>query len=122
MRRRSRRRPPAATPQPTAGGGPTGGRGADVANVNTEGIEFPYPGYLTNIVRQIALQFKPTERGALHAEVAFIIRRDGSIAGLRLTRARRCISFDQDALAAVELASTMRSVRCRRGSPTTCFP
>ncbi|MDQ6718160.1 MAG: hypothetical protein M3Z17_07420, partial [Gemmatimonadota bacterium] len=43
---------------PKAGGGPTGGAGTDVANVRTEGIEFPFPGYLNNIVRQIALNFK----------------------------------------------------------------
>ena len=95
----------ATTPAPTAGAGPTGGRGADVANVKTDGIEFPYPVYLQNVVRQIALQFKPSARGALQAEVAFLIRRDGSVAGLRLTRRSSVYSFDQDALAAVELAS-----------------
>lgn len=97
---------PAKTPvaQSVAGGGPTGGRGADVANVKIEGIEFPYPVYLQNVVRQIALQFKPTARGALTAEVSFLIRRDGTIAGLRLTKRSSVYSFDQDALAAVELA------------------
>jgi periplasmic protein TonB len=90
---------------PAAGGGPVGGRGADVANVKVDGIDFPYPVYLQNVVRQIALQFKPSARGALQAEVAFMIRRDGTIAGLRLTRRSSVFSFDQDALAAVELAS-----------------
>lgn len=89
---------------PAAGGGPVGGRGADVANVKVDGIDFPYPVYLQNVVRQIALQFKPSARGALQAEVAFMIRRDGTIAGLRLTRRSSVYSFDQDALAAVELA------------------
>ena len=97
--------PATRTPAPAAGGGPTGGRGADVANVKTDGIEFPYPVYLQNVVRQIALQFKPSARGALQAEVAFLIRRDGSIAGLRLTKRSSVYSFDQDALAAIELAS-----------------
>ena len=97
---------PAVAPvTPTAGGGPTGGRGADVANVKVDGIDFPYPVYLQNVVRQIALQFKPSARGGLQAEVAFMIRRDGTIAGLRLTRRSSVFSFDQDALAAVELAS-----------------
>ena len=90
---------------PTAGGGATSGRGADVANVKVDGIDFPYPVYLQNVVRQIALQFKPSARGGLQAEVAFMIRRDGTIAGLRLTRRSSVFSFDQDALAAVELAS-----------------
>jgi len=90
---------------PVAGGGPEGGRGADVANVKADGIAFPYPVYLANIVRQIALNFKPTSRGALTAEVAFMIRRDGTVAGVRLTRRSSVYSFDQDALAAIELAS-----------------
>ena len=90
---------------PVAGGGPQGGKGADVANVKADGIAFPYPVYLQNIVRQIALNFRPSARGALAAEVAFMIRRDGTIAGVRITRRSSVYSFDQDALAAVELAS-----------------
>ena len=96
---------PAASTAPVAGGGPQGGRGGDVANVKADGIAFPYPVYLTNIVRQIALNFKPSARGALTAEVAFMIRRDGTVAGLRLTKRSSVYSFDQDALAAIELAS-----------------
>ena len=94
-----------AAPAPKAGGGPTGGRGADVANVRTEGIEFPYPVYLQNVVRQIALQFKPSGNGALRAEVAFLIRRDGSISGLKLVTRSGAFSFDQDAMGAVEAAA-----------------
>ena len=94
-----------AAPAPKAGGGPTGGRGADVANVRTEGIEFPYPVYLQNVVRQIALQFKPSGNGALRAEVAFLIRRDGSISGLNLVSRSGAFSFDQDAMGAVEAAA-----------------
>ena len=98
---------PAAAPSvaSVAGGGPQGGKGADVANVKADGIAFPYPVYLQNIVRQIALNFRPSARGALAAEVAFMIRRDGTIAGVRITRRSSVYSFDQDALAAVELAS-----------------
>jgi protein TonB len=95
----------ASSAAPVAGGGPEGGRGADVANVKADGIAFPYPVYLTNIVRQIALNFKPSARGALTAEVAFMIRRDGTVAGVRLTKRSSVYSFDQDALAAIELAS-----------------
>ena len=95
----------AVTTPAVAGGGPQGGRGADVANVKADGIAFPYPVYLANIVRQIALNFKPTARGALTAEVSFMIRRDGTVAGVRLTRRSSVYSFDQDALAAIELAS-----------------
>ena len=94
-----------AAPVARAGGGPTGGRGADVANVRTEGTEFPYPVYLQNVVRQIALQFKPDARSALRAEVAFLIRRDGSISGLKLVTRSGNFSFDQDAMGAVEAAA-----------------
>jgi len=61
---------PQTAPVQQAGGGATGGRGTDVATVRTEGIEFPYPGYLNNIVRQIAMRFAPqTANAALRAEV-----------------------------------------------------
>ena len=93
------------TPAPRAGGGSQGGRGADVANVRTEGIEFPFPVYLQNVVRQIALQFKPPPNSALRAEVSFLIRRDGSVSGLRLSSRSGSFSFDQDAMGAVEAAS-----------------
>ena len=101
----SKAEPAKAAPVPRAGGGPTGGRGADVANVRTEGIDFPYPVYLQNVVRQIALQFKPDRVGALRAEVAFLIRRDGSISGLKLVTRSGNFSFDQDAMGAVEAAA-----------------
>ena len=96
---------PAPVAAPRAGGGPAGGRGADVANVRTEGIEFPFPVYLQNVVRQIALRFKPPPNSALRAEVSFLIRRDGSVSGLRLVTRSGSFSFDQDAMGAVEAAS-----------------
>jgi periplasmic protein TonB len=96
---------PAPVSPPRAGGGPVGGRGADVANVRTEGIEFPFPVYLQNVVRQIALQFKPPPNSALRAEVSFLIRRDGTVSGLRLVTRSGSFSFDQDAMGAVEAAS-----------------
>ncbi len=94
---------------PMAGGGPVGGQGADVANVKVEGIEFPFPGYLDNVVRQIALRFKPSRPGALRADVAFMLRRDGSIAGLRLTTRSGVYAFDTEAMGAVEAAAQARA-------------
>lgn len=91
---------------PVAGGGPTGGRGADVANVTVDGIAFPYPGYLENVVRQIALRFDPGGSRALTAVVAFLIRRDGSVYGLRLTKRSGVYSFDTEAMGAVDAAAT----------------
>lgn len=99
---RSARKDDAAT---RAGGGPTGGKGADVANVRTEGIQFPYPAYLENIVRQIALRFKPRNPGALHAEVVFLIRRNGTVTGFQFRQRSGVYAFDLEAQGAVEAAS-----------------
>jgi periplasmic protein TonB len=93
-------------PAPVAGGGERGGRGTDVANIRTEGIEFPYPGYLENIVRQIALRFRPPRGSPLKAEVMFLIRRDGSISGFRFVQRSGSFTFDLEAQGAVESAAT----------------
>ena len=90
---------------PKAGGGPEGGKGADVANINTGGIAFAYPEYLQNIVRQIALRFRPRNAGALRAEVMFLIRRDGSVTGIQLRTRSGSMPFDLEAMGAVESAA-----------------
>jgi len=94
-----------ASKAPTAGGGETGGTGTDVATVRTEGIEFPFPGYLRNIVRQVAVNFNPRNPGALKAEVFFFIRRDGTILGFRFIRSSGNFAFDLEAQGAVEAAA-----------------
>ena len=68
--------------------------GTDVATVRTEGIEFPFPGYLQNIVRQVSLSFKWSRPGALKAEVFFFIRRDGSVTGFRFIASSGNYAFD----------------------------
>jgi periplasmic protein TonB len=98
-------RPTETAPAQQAGGGPTGDRGTDVATVRTEGIEFPYPAYLQNIVRQIAQRFDPPRRGALSAEVTFLLRRDGSVADIRISTRSGNFEFDQEAMGAVEAAA-----------------
>ncbi len=121
----ARRQPPApamptpapTTPQPrtpaadapVAGGGPVGGRGTDVATVRTEGIEFPFPGYLENIVRQIAIRFDPPRGASVRAEVMFLVRRDGSISNFRFLTRSGNFAFDQDAQGAVEQAGSVRA-------------
>ena len=100
----------AKTEAPKAGGGPTGGKGTDVATVRAEGIEFPFPGYLNNIVRQIALNFKPRNPNApLKAEVRFLIHRDGSVSDLTFVRKSGVFSFDLEAQGAVEAAASKRA-------------
>jgi len=88
-----------------------GGKGADVRNLRTDGIEFPFPGYLTNIIRQITLAYAwKSGDQTLSTEVKFVIRRDGSVApeivqmkgsGNRL--------FDLDAMATIEQVGTAKS-------------
>ena len=92
-------------PAPVAGGGETGGKGTDVANVRVEGIEFPFTGYLDNIVRQIALRFRPPRGSPLKAEVMFLIRRDGSVTGFRFVQRSGSFTFDLEAQGAVESAA-----------------
>jgi protein TonB len=97
------------TEAPKAGGGPLGGKGTDVATVRSDGIEFPFPGYLNNIVRQIALNFKPRNTNArLKAEIRFLIHRDGSVSDLTFIRRSGNFSFDLEAQGAVEAASSAR--------------
>ncbi len=90
---------------PTAGGGAVGGTGADVVTVRIEGIDFPFPGYLQNIIRQIALNFRPRNPGALKAEVFFMIRRDGTVTGFRFIKSSGNYAFDLEAEGAVEAAA-----------------
>jgi len=100
---------PKNEPLPKAGGGPTGGAGADVANVKIEGVEFTDGAYLNNIVRQIAVRFNPRNPGALRAEVFFIIRRDGSIGEFRFLTKSGVYAFDLEAQGAVESAGSAKA-------------
>lgn len=94
------------TKAPPAGGGELGGQGTDVANVRIEGIDFPFPGYLQNIIRQIAINFKPRNPGGLKAEVFFMIRRDGTVTGFRFVTRSGSYAFDLEAQGAVEAAAS----------------
>jgi outer membrane biosynthesis protein TonB len=90
---------------PIAGAGETGGKGSDLANVDLGGTDFPFPVYQRNIVNRIAENF-PKQSGALHAEVMFIIRRDGSVnldQVLVVTSSRNFV-FDNAAVGAIEAA------------------
>ena len=107
------------TEAPKAGGGQVGDKGTDVAKVRSDGIEFPFPGYLNNIVRQIALNFKPRNPAArLKAEVRFLIHRDGSVSDITFIRRSGNFSFDLEAQGAVEAASSAHAF----GPLPTGFP
>ncbi len=94
---------------PKAGSGAVGGKGADVANVDTKGIEFPYPGYLNNIVRQLTLNWSPRRVSAtLVTEVKFLVRRDGSVAGIEVVKSSGDRIYDIEATGAVEAVGSTR--------------
>jgi hypothetical protein len=94
--------PKEEAPAPTAGGGPTGGKGGDVSNVDTGGLDFNYPYYINNIIRQLILAWG---QGAprIDAVVRFTIKRDGTVdpASIQLV-ARGDYRNDQRAIGAVE--------------------
>lgn len=102
--------PKAGAQLPRAGGGAEGGAGTDVVTVRTEGIDFPYPGYLSNIVRQIALNFQPRAgSGGLRADVRFLIHRDGTVSDLVVRSSSGNYGFDLAARGAVEAAGASRA-------------
>lgn len=95
---------------PRSGAGATGTKGADVANVRTDGIAFPYPGYLSNIVRQIALNWSPRRvSAALVTELKFMIRRDGTVVGIEVVKRSGDRLYDLDAMGAIEVVGSSRS-------------
>ena len=95
-----------APPAATAGGGATGGKGADVANIDTNGLEFPYPWYTTNVVSLILRQFRGSNARFI-AEVRFVIQRDGTVdpSSIKFVTRSGNYPFDMQAYGAVEAAS-----------------
>jgi outer membrane biosynthesis protein TonB len=106
--------PPAPGVRPAAGAAPVGaaapaaapGTGSDVATVRTEGVEFPFPGYLRNLVAQVYRRWHPPGGNAgLEAEVFFFVRRDGTVTGLQFVRRSGSFAFDLEAQGALEAAA-----------------
>jgi protein TonB len=89
---------------PIAGSGNPTGKGTDVTNMVAEGIAFPYPGYLQNIVRQIHLNFSPRPGSSYIAEVKFVIHRDGSVSDIVVTTRSGSGAFDREAQGSIEAA------------------
>ena len=82
------------------------GTGADPATVRTEGVEFPFPGYLRNLVAQVYRRWRPPAGNTdLEAEVIFFVHRDGTITGLQFVRRSGSFAFDLEAQGAVEAAA-----------------
>lgn len=107
---REREAAPRTTPRVAPLPGEKPSTGDDVATVSTEGIEFPYPEYLENIVSQVLRRWqRPDQRTPLEAEVAFFIHRDGTVTDLRFIRRSGNFAFDLEAQGAIEEAGRFRA-------------
>jgi outer membrane biosynthesis protein TonB len=94
---------PAPLAAPVSPSGAPGG--TDVATIRTEGVEFPFPGYLNNLVAQVYRRWHPAPSSALlAAEVFFFVHRDGSVTGLQFIRRSGSFAFDLEAQGAIEAA------------------
>ncbi|HWV56750.1 MAG TPA: TonB family protein [Longimicrobiales bacterium] len=112
--------PPPEEPEPEAQAEPTPARGPEPdptarvggenLDIRIDGAEFPYPEYLENIMRQAQRFFGAwTGTRGLSAEVYFVIRRDGSVEGIRILRSSGNFRFDLQAQAAIEAAGGQRA-------------
>jgi len=97
---------PAVTPLP----GETPSTGKDVATVSTEGVEFPFPEYLQNIVAQVLRRWqRPLQSTPLEAEVSFFVHRDGTVSGLQFIKRSGNFGFDLEAEGVIEEAGRFKT-------------
>lgn len=87
--------------------GETPSTGNDQLTFRQDGLRFPYPEYLNNIVTQIRKRWAaPAARNArLRVEVAFTIQRDGTVTDIGYVTRSRNLLFDSEALGAIERAA-----------------
>jgi len=97
-----------STNQPLPGERPSTGN--DVATVSTEGVTFPFPEYLQNLVSQVLRRWqRPEQSTPLEAEVSFFVHRDGSVTGLQLIHRSGNYAFDLEAQGAIEESGRRRA-------------
>ncbi len=98
---------PAVTRTPeTPAPGETPSTGQDKVTVSQPGIQFPYPEYLRNIENRIAERWtRPPGTGALEADIAFVIHRDGSVTDIKFVKHSTSSIFDLNADMAIEGAA-----------------
>ena len=71
--------------------------------MSTEGVAFPFPEYLQNIVSQVLRVWqRPEQRSPLEAEVSFLVHRDGSVTDLQFVRRSGNFAFDLEAQGVIE--------------------
>ena len=96
----------AAPSSPVTGPATSTTAGTDAATIRTEGVDFPFPGYLHNLVTQVYQRWSPPlSQAALNAEVLFFIHRDGTVTGLQFIRRSGSFGFDLEAQGAIESAA-----------------
>jgi protein TonB len=101
---------PRTTPKAKPLPGERPSTGSDPATVSTEGIEFPFPEYLQNIVSQVLQRWqRPLESSPLEAEVSFMVHRDGSVTDLQFVRRSGDFGFDLEAQGAIEEAGRIKA-------------
>ncbi len=84
--------------------------GDEPINVQLEGRNFEFPGYMANIIRQIQRYWRPPPGGrAYRAEISFVIHRDGSVTDIQWVRRSGSASFDLMCSGAVEAAARERA-------------
>lgn len=98
---------PGPSPGPaTANTSAAPGTGADAVTIRTEGVEFPFPGYLRNLVAQVYRRWRsPGGTTDLEAEMIFFVHRDGSVTGLQFVKRSGSFAFDLEAQGAVEASA-----------------
>ncbi len=107
---RKREAAPRTTPKAQPLPGETPSTGSDVATVSTEGVEFPYPEYLQNIVGQVLRRWqRPQQSTPLEAEVSFLVHRDGQVTDLQFVKRSGNFAFDLEAQGAVEEAGRFKA-------------
>ncbi|HJQ64783.1 MAG TPA: TonB C-terminal domain-containing protein [Gemmatimonadales bacterium] len=100
---------PRTTPQPRVPG-EAPSTGSDPATVSTEGVEFPYPEYLQNIVSQVLRRWqRPLESTPLEAELSFMVHRNGTVTDLQFVKRSGSFAFDLEAQGAVEEAGQYKA-------------
>ena len=83
--------------------------GGSGINVQLEGEEFPYPGYLENIILQISRFFRWNGSPDLRAEAYFVINRNGSVSDIQVVRSSGDIGFDLTVRGAIEAAGQRKA-------------
>jgi hypothetical protein len=86
---------------PNAKADSPGGQNIDV---NIEGLQFPYPEYLENIILQLNRHFRWSGSPNLQNTIIFFINRDGSVEGIRVLTGSGDFNFDLQVMSAVEQA------------------